>query len=102
MVFQFGIKLAHGLPLMYMGLSRDTIQYIMTVLMYCDDIFFTNDTHVIRLIASLYAVTINNIDSRLEGNPPAFVPIDPTVEDSRRYYDSYVIAFDFLAPLYNH
>ena len=73
----------------------------MPVLSYLNDIVITHDADTIRLMASLYALTVNNINGRLEGNPPAFVPHNPTIDEQNRFVVSYLHAYTFLVPLLN-
>ena len=74
----------------------------MPVLNYLDDLVVTHEADTIRLMASLYALTINGINGRLEGNPPAFVPHNPTQDQQHKFVVSYLHAYTFLVPLMNN
>ena len=72
----------------------------MAVIFYCDDIAISHPMDAVRLIASLYSVTINHLNSRLEGNPIAFVPINPTNQEILDFNEDYLRAYEFLIPIF--
>ena len=69
----------------------------MPVLYYADDVAFRGEIDIVRILASLIALVVNNFDGFLEGDPPLFVPIVPS--DIGKYLNSYCEALATLAPL---
>ena len=72
----------------------------MPLTFYCDDIVVSGPMDAIKLVASLYAVTINRLDSRLEGNSAAFIPINPSYREMLSFNQDYLEAYTFLIPLF--
>ena len=71
----------------------------MPVLYYADDVAFRGEIDIVRILASLIALVVNNFDGFLEGDPPLFVPINIVPSDIGKYLNSYCEALATLAPL---
>lgn len=67
-----------------------------------DQIFFqgsVNDFNTLSLYASLHAGSIRGLQLELRGNPPVFVPFDPTPDTLWLFYYDFVCAFEQLVPV---